>query len=131
MHARLDGVTIEDERRPGNQAAVRSLFQAKPEGFSDLVYGYYSAIAHGVAWGLLESVTMPNAPNDESNLTTPTGYPARSSQSMTVTLGVCADAYRIATTARHDHMGWHSDHWTTFAQQLDAEAQQRFSTKTP
>ena len=115
---------IGDMRRPGNQAAVRALFEGKPEGFSDRLYSFYSAIAHGVAWGLMESL-------DTETQTAQTGQPSslqvanlvplvRSSRSMFVALAVAADAYKIACDARFARMGWDSDRWTTQGSELIA-----------
>ena len=60
------GVIVGTQKRPGNQAAVKALFANRPDDFSKLVYGYYSAIAHGVAWGLLESLDLEAAPGTQS-----------------------------------------------------------------
>jgi hypothetical protein len=102
--------TLEEERM-GQTELVRALFKhgADPK-LGRLLYGYFSAVAHGTSFGLSQSIKavasdVPQVPGMKRGaiFTSSTGVV---SVLTSMILGVGA-AYRV----RNEYLGWQSDEW--------------------
>jgi hypothetical protein len=100
-----------DEERMGQTELVRALFRhgADPK-LGGLLYGYFSAVAHGTSFGLSQSIKpvasdVPKLPGMTRGaiFTSSTGVV---SVLTSMILGVGA-AYRV----RNEYLGWKSDEW--------------------
>jgi hypothetical protein len=102
--------TLEEERMR-QTAVVRALFQHGDDPrLGRLLYGYYSAVAHGTAFALSQSIKagvpdMPEVPGlTRGMIFTSSGAVASVLTSMILGVGA---AFR----ARNEYLGWKSDEW--------------------
>jgi hypothetical protein len=110
-------VTV-DEPRLGNEAVVRHLFRRKPSRLARTMYGYYSGVAHGVLWALVENVDLDHAPSSSLEADTRPLY--SDARKIAMSLALAAEGYRIAVADRWDHMNWGSAEWDAGVASLDA-----------
>ena len=100
-----------DEERMGQTAVVKELFaHGDDPRLGGLLYGYYSAVAHGTTFGLSESIKagapdVPELPGLTRGMMF-TNSTAVVSVLTSMMLGVGA-AFR----ARNQYLGWKSDEW--------------------
>lgn len=102
--------TLEEERM-GQTALVRALFDHGDDPrLGRLLYGYYSAVAHGTSFGLSQSIKavapdMPEVPGLTRGVIF-TSSAGVVSVLTSMILGVGA-AFRV----RNEYLGWKSDEW--------------------
>jgi hypothetical protein len=99
-----------EEVRPGQTQLVKELLGA-PLGA--LVYGLFSAVAHGTTFGLMQSVQRaPNAPRPPG---VEWGAVGTDSLDVVHVMAAVILATREALGRRNDLFGWNSDEWNSSA----------------
>lgn len=102
-----------EEERPGQTAVVRSLLtQGDDANLGKLVYGYYSAVAHGTTFGLTQSVSHEIPPAPGMPGVTRRAIVTRSQDVVSLLTGLILGLGR-AVQARNELFGWPSKSWAT------------------
>jgi hypothetical protein len=115
---RRTGVRYLEEVRPGQTQLIKSLLRT-PDGddsLGALVYGLFSAVAHGTTFGVMSSVTAADVTNLARPLGVKWGVASTNSLEVVHVLTAVILGTREALGRRNELFGWRSQSWSATAE---------------
>jgi hypothetical protein len=101
-----------EEERPGQTEVMRKLFRVgEDEALGELIYGMFSAVAHGTTFGLADSVTR-DAPDIPKMPGVTWGAVYTSSGQVLIVLTAVLVGIAEAYRRRNELFGWRSESWS-------------------